>query len=160
MTVNVQCVIYKCHIMNLKKLAEDRNSTSKLIQQWCKKKVSAIFSRGFTPVTFSHKYEAVTRLIIPAQSSCVSSTIISIRGKLAHRPILLPRSPRWSWHFTAKHFILWSVAISCKLLLGLLRSRSVSTALCNLAYNFTLVESLWSLLRAMITMIAGGGLWQ
>lgn len=77
--------------------------------------------------------------------------------KLPHRPPLFPRSPRWSRRFTAKHFILWSVAISCKLLLGLLMSRSVSAALCNLAYNFTLVESLWDSLRAMITVILWGG---
>lgn len=96
-------------------------------------------------------------LIVPAQFSCVTSTIISTRRKLSHRPLPFPRSPRWSWHFTAKHFILWSVAISCKLLLGLLRSRSVSAALCNLAYNFTLVESLWDSLRAMITVILWGG---
>lgn len=94
---------------------------------------------------FLHSFHVSPALLFPSEE------------KLSHRPPLFPRSPRWSRRFTAKHFILWSVAISCKLLLGLLMSRSVSAALCNLAYNFTLVESLWDSLRAMITVILWGG---
>lgn len=105
--------------------------------------ISSIFIHSWDPVISDYSFSVFFQ----------QHYYLHQRKTFTQGTVLFPKSPRWSWHLATAHFILWSVAISCKLLLGLLRSRSVSTAQCNLPCNFTLVESFWSSLKAMITVI-------